>query len=98
MFYWDSERAFFEENGGRKDRSILKKRDDSVSMVLVGEFVHANKLTQVCDNNWSDSSGAKLRQAYYERGQGTYPTTSGNPGTITYCLHVPYYFYDIDDH
>jgi hypothetical protein len=84
MFYWDSERAFFEENGGRKDRNILQRRDGTVSMVLVSEFVHANKLTQAYDNNWSDSSGAKLRHAYYERGQGTYPTTSGNPGTNPY--------------
>ena len=81
MFYWDDEREFFEENGGRKNRNILHKSDGSVSMVLVSAFVHSNELNQSSDV-WLNSNGAKLRQAYYDRGQGTYPTTSGNAGSV----------------
>jgi hypothetical protein len=84
MFYWDCERPLFEEDGGRKNRNILQD-NRGTSMLLVSQYVQDGVLSNG-NKDWNDGGGAKLRQAFYEQGQGTYPTTSEHPGDVPFTM------------
>lgn len=75
MFYWDAERFFFEEDGGRKDRKVLQDDVRAPSMLLIAGYVVNNNPLQ-----WQNTTKELQFRAYHERGQGTYPTTAENRG------------------
>lgn len=46
MFYWgDDEVHLFEENGGRKDRSIMQQADGSLSLAKITAWSSKDEMT-----------------------------------------------------
>jgi hypothetical protein len=72
MFYWDDERNLFEDNGGRKDRSLLQDDSGNISIQKITKFVCDNELKT---SHSVDDSATRKRKSFHLQGQGVYPNT-----------------------
>ena len=86
MFYMDDEKALFEENGGRKPRSMLQDNvTGAASMSKIAEWIKNDRLEEKV-YNFPMSEGMKNRKAFYDRENGNY--TSGPNGPISGKLYT----------
>lgn len=76
-FYWDDELDLFEENGGRKDRSLFEDGDDHKTTQKFLNYIFNDKCPGI---TLTMTKAMKERQAFYAMGQGAYPKDPDGQG------------------